>query len=116
MSKGERETASCFSLGRGLVLVFFFVQTRRPPSEDGGRRVWNFLSRPALTSRNGEVVSRKRADNTVPEGRIRGPVGLDKSSMEESREAGNVRSEEHTSELQSLMRISYAVFFLKKKK
>src|SRR3546814_636225 len=29
---------------------------------------------------------------------------------------GNVRSEEHTSELQSLMRISYAVFCLKKKK
>src|SRR3546814_4601962 len=35
----------------------------------------------------------------------RGQVGL----------AGG-RSEEHTSELQSLMRISYAVFFLKKKK
>src|SRR3546814_20707043 len=30
--------------------------------------------------------------------------------------AGAVRSEEHTSELQSLMRISYAVFCLKKKK
>src|SRR3546814_4998365 len=30
--------------------------------------------------------------------------------------AGGVRSEEHTSELQSLMRISYAVFCLKKKK
>src|SRR3546814_7618539 len=30
--------------------------------------------------------------------------------------AGPVRSEEHTSELQSLMRISYAVFCLKKKK
>src|SRR3546814_1572229 len=29
---------------------------------------------------------------------------------------GAVRSEEHTSELQSLMRISYAVFCLKKKK
>src|SRR3546814_5442405 len=29
--------------------------------------------------------------------------------------AHNVRSEEHTSELQSLMRISYAVFCLKKK-
>src|SRR3546814_8487994 len=29
---------------------------------------------------------------------------------------GSVRSEEHTSELQSLMRISYAVFCLKKKK
>src|SRR3546814_9739428 len=30
--------------------------------------------------------------------------------------AGRQRSEEHTSELQSLMRISYAVFCLKKKK
>src|SRR3546814_7703541 len=29
---------------------------------------------------------------------------------------GTARSEEHTSELQSLMRISYAVFCLKKKK
>src|SRR3546814_1234786 len=33
-----------------------------------------------------------------------------------TRLVGNDRSEEHTSELQSLMRISYAVFCLKKKK
>src|SRR3546814_3716079 len=39
---------------------------------------------------------------------VRGPVGL--PSFRAS------RSEEHTSELQSLMRISYAVFCLKKKK
>src|SRR3546814_1830239 len=32
------------------------------------------------------------------------------------RACGSIRSEEHTSELQSLMRISYAVFCLKKKK
>src|SRR3546814_4674938 len=32
------------------------------------------------------------------------------------RDQSTVRSEEHTSELQSLMRISYAVFCLKKKK
>src|SRR3546814_3033374 len=32
------------------------------------------------------------------------------------RQGGRNRSEEHTSELQSLMRISYAVFCLKKKK
>src|SRR3546814_4109188 len=31
-------------------------------------------------------------------------------------QSGEIRSEEHTSELQSLMRISYAVFCLKKKK
>src|SRR3546814_1840969 len=34
----------------------------------------------------------------------------------QARPAGKNRSEEHTSELQSLMRISYAVFCLKKKK
>src|SRR3546814_6235271 len=33
-----------------------------------------------------------------------------------SHRSGETRSEEHTSELQSLMRISYAVFCLKKKK
>src|SRR3546814_7673788 len=34
---------------------------------------------------------------------------------QEARERGRDRSEEHTSELQSLMRISYAVFCFKKK-
>src|SRR3546814_2303392 len=42
------------------------------------------------------------------------PVRSDEG--EEGREEGAARSEEHTSELQSLMRISYAVFCLKKKK
>src|SRR3546814_3165261 len=37
-------------------------------------------------------------------------------ALAESRAADLGRSEEHTSELQSLMRISYAVFCLKKKK
>src|SRR3546814_9129919 len=36
--------------------------------------------------------------------------------LERFRDSGRERSEEHTSELQSLMRISYAVFCLKKKK
>src|SRR3546814_4677603 len=38
------------------------------------------------------------------------------SSSSSSGRDGPLRSEEHTSELQSLMRISYAVFCLKKKK
>src|SRR3546814_3639563 len=42
---------------------------------------------------------------TLPDG-IRDPLGLDQYP--------SLRSEEHTSELQSLMRISYAVFCLKK--
>src|SRR3546814_6488569 len=36
------------------------------------------------------------------------------ASAKESSSSGSSRSEEHTSELQSLMRISYAVFCLKK--
>src|SRR3546814_5846280 len=40
-------------------------------------------------------------------------AGVDLHADEDARHA---RSEEHTSELQSLMRISYAVFCLKKKK
>src|SRR3546814_1407856 len=47
----------------------------------------------------------------------RGPL-IDETALISALHAGRVsaRSEEHTSELQSLMRISYAVFCLKKKK
>src|SRR3546814_2574671 len=41
---------------------------------------------------------------------------LDIVAMRRRTAAAALRSEEHTSELQSLMRISYAVFCLKKKK
>src|SRR3546814_5034851 len=44
-------------------------------------------------------------------------IGLDvKPAVQCRRQFAFARSEEHTSELQSLMRISYAVFCLKKKK
>src|SRR3546814_8968762 len=49
----------------------------------------------------------KPPSTTGPEPATRNPRKLD---------ARRSRSEEHTSELQSLMRISYAVFCLKKKK
>src|SRR3546814_4958692 len=43
-------------------------------------------------------------------------AGVDPETADRLQTAGNpARSEEHTSELQSLMRISYAVFCLKKK-
>src|SRR3546814_2168930 len=47
-------------------------------------------------------------------------VGLSQRWIDDGRDAAlfasyEIRSEEHTSELQSLMRISYAVFCLKKK-
>src|SRR3546814_1856863 len=53
--------------------------------------------------------ARQRLDQGVDEGRpqLRGRPGFERAQVE-------LRSEEHTSELQSLMRISYAVFCLKK--
>src|SRR3546814_9236758 len=44
------------------------------------------------------------------------PISLRSARSARSCDRLGVRSEEHTSELQSLMRISYAVFCLKKKK
>src|SRR3546814_8133551 len=55
------------------------------------------------------AVDRVVADDGVEQRGLAGAVGAD--------QPGDLaRSEEHTSELQSLMRISYAVFCLKKKK
>src|SRR3546814_3610365 len=53
------------------------------------------------------TISHRRPD------RCCGPCSLTASACSSTCSAG--RSEEHTSELQSLMRISYAVFCLKKK-
>src|SRR3546814_6054190 len=53
-----------------------------------------------------------------PSGAVAYPAGgnPDFSAQPKGQGQGLHRSEEHTSELQSLMRISYAVFCLKKKK
>src|SRR3546814_5072996 len=47
---------------------------------------------------------------------VRGNGDLIGDGAPSNRRGAAMRSEEHTSELQSLMRISYAVFCLKKKK
>src|SRR3546814_5992024 len=47
---------------------------------------------------------------------VDGELGEDPPALHHLGQAGAHRSEEHTSELQSLMRISYAGFCLKKKK
>src|SRR3546814_10547594 len=53
----------------------------------------------------------------IPKALTRAGLSIDDIDLWEINEAfDSMRSEEHTSELQSLMRISYAVFCLKKKK
>src|SRR3546814_2823973 len=74
-------------------------------------------------------ISRERRPALDDLERVHGPGGTfahlltlrDVDMDEDVRDSGSIRrpvarSEEHTSELQSLMRISYAVFCLKKKK
>src|SRR3546814_3843052 len=63
-------------------------------------------------------IERQCADNVAQvEGRHRlVVVPGEQRAVGEGRRCRGVRSEEHTSELQSLMRISYAVFCMKKKK
>src|SRR3546814_3848818 len=57
---------------------------------------------------------RRHVDRTRPAG---GPCDRGRAACRDEPFPGDKpRSEEHTSELQSLMRISYAVFCLKKKK
>src|SRR3546814_3310614 len=58
-------------------------------------------------------LSRQRAG--AGDGKGQSNRNRDRTRLGAARHAGE-RSEEHTSELQSLMRISYAVFCLKKKK
>src|SRR3546814_5195256 len=74
------------------------------------QRISNAADRHPFQSRAGE------ADEHLPPARM--PDGMIRHRDGGRDRAGCVfcRSEEHTSELQSLMRISYAVFCLKKKK
>src|SRR3546814_3464768 len=58
--------------------------------------------------RGGDAVGRRR--------RRCGQFRWKRVELCSGRDQSTARSEEHTSELQSLMRISYAVFCLKKKK
>src|SRR3546814_1466231 len=69
-----------------------------------------FRSRRAAEARpGGGLAARDR-----PAGRP--AQGAAEAALRGERRGAEARSEEHTSELQSLMRISYAVFCLKKKK
>src|SRR3546814_16717550 len=107
-------------------MLFFFLSIRRPPrstrtdtlfpyttlfrspisqeSQPGCRRFWTRPHpHPTLPHQGGGLVRRQRREQIRP-------------FAHRAARRTHPRSEEHTSELQSLMRISYAVFCLKKKK
>src|SRR3546814_4253264 len=73
-----------------------------------------------LRGPQGVLFGRNSAGGTLniiskmPTDELSGTLGLTIGNYEKRSASGTIRSEEHTSELQSLMRISYAVFCLKK--
>src|SRR3546814_7989589 len=93
-----------------------FPSTTLFRSEDEGRaKIDRHDTVPQLETRRGQAGLRKEAgavddgaDSEVRRDPFHQRLGFGG--------VGQVRSEEHTSELQSLMRTSYAVFCLKKKK
>src|SRR3546814_4607881 len=79
-----------------LFFCFFFLMIRRPPRSTRTDTLFPYTT---LFRSHGREPSRDRGGR---------PLGGQEGEADG-------RSEEHTSELQSLMRISYAVFCLKKK-
>src|SRR3546814_15125266 len=78
-----------------VILLFFFLMIRRPPRSTRTDTLFPYTTLfRSLHDRANRLPRRLRAEH---------------------RHHSKDRSEEHTSELQSLMRISYAVFCLKKK-
>src|SRR3546814_15029886 len=103
-------------------LHFFFLMIRRPPRSTRTDTLFpyttlfrstnsNCRSSTSATTAPRSIGSRHRSSGSENK------VSLETILMIEAvLWKASLRSEEHTSELQSLMRISYAVFCLKKKK
>src|SRR3546814_13762778 len=84
--------------------VFFFLMIRRPPRSTRTDTLFPYTT----LFRSLDILGDDQQRTTRLDDRF--------EDRQDRLEVRSGRSEEHTSELQSLMRISYAVFCLKKKK
>src|SRR3546814_13908240 len=90
-----------------VFLIVFFLMIRRPPRSTRTDTLFPYTT-----------LFRSIADQGKALAHITGRMLLDNGKADRRgqwHDLAQGRSEEHTSELQSLMRISYAVFCLKKK-
>src|SRR3546814_14201524 len=87
-----------------FIFISLFLMIRRPPRSTRTDTLFPYTT----LFRSG--VARLAASHALE------PLPLEAENLAVVGAFGHRRSEEHTSELQSLMRISYAVFCLKKKK
>src|SRR3546814_5161476 len=114
-------------------MCVFFVRIRRPPRSTRSDTLFPYTTlcrspchcrgrarrgaAPRALRREGAAAGRTGLSSDVADGREPHGTARDTPGRILRRDTdGRGRSEEHTSELQSLMRISYAVFCLKKKK
>src|SRR3546814_5780265 len=105
--------------------LFFFVMIRRPPRSTRTdtlfpyttlfRSLWHVYRRELPSSARAGPVRGAEKGSDHERGYGAALIDEDERTLRALRDRPT-RSEEHTSELQSLMRISYAVFCLKKKK
>src|SRR3546814_2502667 len=93
-------------------LLFFFLMIRRPPRSTRTDTLFPYTTLFRSEIEIGPRVAARRVEQPAFD-RILGRL---QTVRHDNPLCLPPRSEEHTSELQSLMRISYAVFCLKKKK
>src|SRR3546814_18970187 len=91
-----------------LFLFVFFLMIRQPPRSTRTDTLFPYTT--LFRSPDGRPGGRREAGCAS----YRAQSGMMSPSISVSMGGRKMRSEEHTSELQSLMRISYAVFCLKK--
>src|SRR3546814_8295934 len=88
----------------------FVLMIRRPPRSTRTDTLFPYTTLFRSQPEHQQATADQLEESGVPGQRVGGRKGGRR------RKAQQFRSEEHTSELQSLMRISYAVFCLKKNK
>src|SRR3546814_14556212 len=109
----------CHSCISHNLVNFFFLRIRRPPRSTRTDTLFPYttLFRSDSIALPASLRLRPVASDTDPiSSCLFMPVGTPQTRRVWRLAEEPPRSEEHTSELQSLMRISYAVFCLKKKK
>src|SRR3546814_3381811 len=113
-------TCSCLYLDRVVLFLCFFLMIRGPPRSTRTDTLFPYttLFRSRSPHRQPPAAAIRRPHRRRVQCRVRRlrTAGRCPPPQAVHLRARAPRSEEHTSELQSLMRISYAVFCLKKKK